>query len=177
MNEIIKKNGITFGLIGGLISVLITLYAYLIDLSIFGSLWLLLIIFVTYLVLYIALLSKTKKELNNVFSFKDAFTTFFISMVIGVVISTIFNMILFNIVDLELAEKVKQITMESTSSFMKKMGAPNSEVIKAMKQIEETDNYSITKQIQGLLMNIVISSIFGLILAAIFKSKPQQEQY
>jgi len=175
MNEIIKKNGITFGIIGGLLSIAITLYAYLVDLTIFGSLWLLLLVVIIYVVLNIVLLSKTKKELNNNFTFKEAFTTFFISMVIGVVISVIFNIILFNFIDLELAEKVKQVTMESTSSFMKKMGAPTSEIIKAVKQIEESDNYSIGKQIQGLFMNIVISSIFGLIFAAIFKSKPKDQ--
>ncbi|WP_339889933.1 DUF4199 domain-containing protein [uncultured Flavobacterium sp.] len=175
MNEIIKKNGITFGIIGGLISIAITLYAYLIDLTIFGSLWLLLFIVILYIVINIILLSKTKKELNNSFSFKEAFTTFFISMVISVVMSVLFNIILFNLIDLELAEKVKQVAMESTSSLMKKFGAPTSEIIKAVKEIEESDNYSIGKQIQGLFMNIVVSSIFGLIFAAIFKSKPKEQ--
>lgn len=175
MNEIIKKNGITFGIIGGLISIAITLYAYLIDLTIFGSLWLLLFIVILYIVINVVLLMKTKKELNNNFSFKEAFTTFFISLVISVAMSVVFNIILFNFIDLELAERVKQVTMESTSSFMKKMGAPTSEIIKAVKEIEESDNYSIGKQIQGMFMNIVISSIFGLIFAAIFKSKPKQE--
>ncbi|WP_339837964.1 DUF4199 domain-containing protein [uncultured Flavobacterium sp.] len=175
MNEIIKKNGITFGIIGGLLSIATTLYAYLIDLTIFGSLWLLLFIVVIYIVLNIILLTKTKKELNNSFSFKEAFTTFFISMVIGVVMSVVFNIILFNLIDLELAEKVKQVAMESTSNLMKKFGAPTSEIIKAVKEIEKSDNYSVGKQIQGLFMNIVISSIFGLIFAAIFKSKPKDQ--
>ena len=96
-------------------------------------------------------------------------------MVIGVVMSVTFNIILFNFIDLELAEKVKQVTMESTSSFMKKMGAPTAEIIKAVKEIEKSDNYSIGKQIQGLFINIVVSSLFGLILAAIFKSKPKDQ--
>ena len=175
MNEIIKKNGITFGIIGGIISIAITLYAYLIDLTIFGSLWLLLFVVILYVVINIVLLSKTKKELNNNFSFKEAFTTFFISMVISVGMSVVFNIILFNVIDLELAEKVKQVAMESTSNLMKKFGAPTSEIIKAVKEIEQSDNYSVGKQIQGLFMNIVVSSIFGLIFAAIFKSKPKQE--
>ncbi|MFI0425606.1 MAG: DUF4199 domain-containing protein [Flavobacterium sp.] len=171
MNEIIKKNGINFGLINGLISIFITLYAYLFNLELFGSLWLLLFIVIFYLAINIILLLKTKKELNNIFNFKQAFTTYFICLIIGVSITVLFNIILFNIVDDELGEKVKEISMESTADFMKKMGAPTSEIKKAVEGIEASDNYSVLAQIKGFFTNIAVSSIFGLIFAAIFKSK------
>ena len=37
MNEIIKKNGITFGIIAGLISVLTTVLIYVIEFNVFGA--------------------------------------------------------------------------------------------------------------------------------------------
>lgn len=175
MNEIIKKNGIKFGVINGLISVFITLYAYLFDLELFGSLWLLLFIVIFYLVINIILLIKTKNELNNIFSFKQAFTTYFLCLIIGVSISVFFNIILFNIVDIELGEKVKEVSMESTANFMKKMGAPTSEIKKAIERIDESDNYSVLALIRGFFINLAVSSVFGLIFAAIFKSKPKEQ--
>ncbi len=39
MNEIIKKNGITYGVISGLVSILITTLIYTIDLKLFISMW------------------------------------------------------------------------------------------------------------------------------------------
>lgn len=175
MNEIIKKNGIKFGIINGLASVLITLYAYLFNLELFGSLWLLLFVVIFFLVINIVLLQKTKKELNNVFSFKEAFTTYFLCLVIGVSITVIFNIILFNVIDTELGEKVKDVSIESTVNFMKKFGAKTAEIKKTVEEIEKSDNYSITSQVKGFFLNIAVSSIFGLLFALIFKSKPQEQ--
>jgi hypothetical protein len=175
MNEIIKKNGVKFGVISGLISIFITLYAYLFDLKLFGSFWLLLFIVLFFLIINITLLIKTKKELNNNFNFKQVFTTYFICLIIGVSMSVAFNIILFNFVDTELAEKVKEVSMESTAKFMKKLGAPTSEIKKAVEGIKVSDNFSIVAQIKGLFVNIAISSVFGLIFALIFKSKPKDQ--
>lgn len=176
MNEIIKKNGITFGVLNGIFSILITLYAYIFDLELFGSLWLLFFIIVFFLALNITLLVKTKKALNNNFSFKDAFTTYFICLVIGITISVFFNIILFNIIDTELGEKVKQVTMESSANFMKKFGASAEDIKVEIEKISKSDNFSILSQIKGFFTNIAVSSIFGLILAAIFKIKPTYQE-
>lgn len=175
MNEIIKKNGITFGVISGIASVLITLYAYLFNLELFGSLWLLLFIVILYLAINITLLIKTKKALNNNFSFKDAFTTYFLCLVVGVTISVAFNIILFNVIDTDLGEKVKQVSMESSANLMKKFGAKTADIKKTVEEIEKSDNYSIFSLIKGFFINIAVSSIFGLLFALIFKSKPKEE--
>ena len=74
MNEIIKKNGITFGIITGVISILITASVYIIDLKLFTAWWLGILSIGIYLGIGIYLLSKTKKELGGIFPFKDAFT-------------------------------------------------------------------------------------------------------
>ena len=39
MNEIVKKNGINFGLISGLIGVLVTTVMYAVDLKLFVNMW------------------------------------------------------------------------------------------------------------------------------------------
>ena len=110
MNEIVKKNGVKFGIISGIVSVLITLYAYIFNLQLFGSLWLLLFVIILYLTINISLLIKTKKELNNNFSFKDAFTTYFLCLVIGVSITVIFNIVLFNLTFLLRKSRSKKIS-------------------------------------------------------------------
>ena len=70
INETIKKNGITFGVIIGIVSALITSTIYAIDLNLFTSWWIGVLSILTYLTLGIILLSKTKKELNNIFPSK-----------------------------------------------------------------------------------------------------------
>ena len=169
MNEIIKKNGISFGIITGVISLLITFSIYIIDLSLMTKWWLALLIMLFYIIIGCILLIKTKKELGGFMTFKEGFTTYFISAVIGIAISVVFNIILYNYIDPEAADTLKQLTMESTANIMKGFGAPASEIKKAIENLQEYEQFSVIEQIKGSAYSIIGSSIFGLILAAIFK--------
>ena len=157
MNEIIKKNGINFGIITGVISVLITSSVYIIDLSLMTKWWLGLSILAIYIVV------------GCVLFFKEGFTTYFISALIGVAISVLFNILLFNFIDPEAAVTLKEMTLKSTAEMMRNFGAPTSEIKKAVEKLENYDQFSALEQLKGSIWSIVGSAIFGLILAAIFK--------
>ena len=175
MNEIIKKNGINFGIITGVISILITGFIYLVDVKLFTAWWLGIGSIIIYLAIGIYLLIKTRKELGGVFSFKDAFTTYFISAVIGIAISVVFNILLFNYIDPSLKDTVQELSIESAVSMMKKFGTPTSEIKKAVEGMSETNQFETFNQLKGSAFSIIFSAIFGLILAAIFKSKPKDQ--
>ncbi len=175
MNEIIKKNGITFGILSGIISILTTTLIYVIDIKLFVSWWLGLLGIAISVILACVLLSKTKKELNGNLNFKEAFTTYFIMALIGILMSTTFGIILFNVIDPSLKESIKELTLKSVSEMMLKFGSNNSDISKALKTIQETDQFSVLQQIKGIFTSIVVSSIFGLILAAFFKTPNSQE--
>lgn len=175
MNEIIKKNGITFGVISGVISILITTGIYVIDINLFVSWWVTTVALLVPFVLAIILLSKTKKELQGNLSFKDAFTTYFIMALIGVLMSAAFNILLFNFIDPSLKETIKELTLKISAEMMQKFGAPTADINKALKTINETDQFSVGAQLQGILSSIVVTSIFGLVLAAFFKTPTRQD--
>ena len=175
MNEVIKKNGISYGIITGVVSALITAAIYSIDLNLFTKWWLGIIIFLVYIVIGIVLLSKTKKELKGIFSFKEAFTTYFISSVIGIAISVGFNILLFNVIDPSAKDTLNDIVIKYTGEMMQKFGAPSSAINEALKKMQETNPYSTIELLKGSIFSIVGSCVFGLLLALIFKSKPAQE--
>ena len=175
MNEIIKKNGISYGIITGVVSALITTTVYSIDLKLFTAWWVTVLSIAFYIIIAIILLTKTKKELKGIFSFKDAFTTYFISAVIGILISVIFNIILFNFIDPSAKESIKEISIKYAVEMMQKFNAPSSAINEAVKKMQENDQFSIGNLFKGALTSILVSSIFGLILAAIFKTKTIQE--
>lgn len=175
MNEIIKKNGITFGIITGVISILITGFIYLVDIKLFTSMWLGLLSMVVFIGIGIYLLMKTRKELGGVFSFKDAFTTYFISAVIGIAISVIFNILLFNFIDPSLKDTVQELSIESAVDMMKKFGTPTSQIKIAVEDMSKVNQFETFSLLKGSMFSIIFSSIFGLILAAIFKSKPKDQ--
>jgi uncharacterized membrane protein len=177
INEVIKKNGITFGITIGIVSALITATIYSINLNLFLSWWVGSISILIYLILGIVLLSKTKKELNGVFPFKDAFTTYFIAVVIGILISTFFNIILFNFIDPSAKDTLNELMTKYTVSMMQKFGTPASAINEAIAKLKESSPYSIPELLKGSIFSIVFSSIFGLIMAAFFKSKPSSQEF
>jgi hypothetical protein len=176
INEIIKKNGITFGIISGIISCIITATIYAIDLNLFLKSWFTIIIMTTSLILSIVLLSKTKKEIQTDFSFKDAFTTYFIFAVVAVLISTLFNIVLWNFIDPSAKETLNEITIKYTVSIMEKFGAPSSTINEAIKELKENSPYDIVAQSKGFFTNLIFSSIFGLIMAAFFKTRRSSQE-
>ncbi len=175
MNEIIKKNGITYGVIAGIVSVLITTIVYSVDLSLMTKWWFGIIVLAISIGISISLLSKTKKDLKGNFTFKEAFTTYFICSVIGTLISVLFTIILFNFIDPAAKETLKELILEFTKNIMQKMGAPASEMNKALKEIASKDSYSVVEQLKGSVFSIAFSAIIGLILAAIFKTKTPEQ--
>ncbi|QBN20046.1 DUF4199 domain-containing protein [Flavobacterium nackdongense] len=175
MNEIIKKNGVSFGVMTGILSALITASIYAIDLNLFVKWWLGIVIIVVYLIIGIVLLTKTKKELKGMFTFKEAFTTYFISAVIGIAISVGFNILLFNVIDPSAKDSINEIVIKYTAETMQKFGAPSAAVNEAIKKMQENNPYSTIELLKGSAFSIAGSALFGLLLALIFKSKPSQE--
>lgn len=175
MNEIIKKNGINYGVITGVFSVLFTVIIYLVDLSLMTKWWVGVTMLIGYLVIGILLLSKTKKELNGVFPFKDAFVTYFISALVGIGISLVFNILLYNYIDPEAAVQLKELTITSTVEMMQKFGAPADAITEAVAKLQSYNQFSTFELAKGSIWSVVGSIIFGLILALIFRSKPQVE--
>ncbi|MDP5201180.1 DUF4199 domain-containing protein [Flavobacterium sp. DG2-3] len=175
INEVIKKNGVTYGVIIGIASALVTATIYAVDLNLFTAWWMGILTIVISLTISIILLSKTKKELNGVFPFKDAFTTYFIAAVIGILISTTFNIVLFNVIDPGAKDTLSEIMIKYTVGMLQKFGTPASAINETIAKMKESNPYSTFELLKGSVFAIVVSAIFGLIFAAFFKSKSTQE--
>jgi len=173
MNEIIKKNGVTFGIILGLFSVLFTTAIYVVDLKLFTSWWIGLVSLAISITIGFVLVSKTKKQMGTM-TFKEGFTVYFFAALIGSFISKIYEYILFNLIDPQAKETIKEITMKYTAEMMEKFGTPAAAINETMTKMAETDNYSLGNVLFGFAIVLVFQAIFGLILAAIFKSKSSQ---
>lgn len=176
MNEIIKKNGVAYGVGLGVFSVLVTALMYGIDLSMFGNMWVGIALIVISLVVYCVVIYNTKKQLNGQITFKQAFTVYFIAAALSAAISTVFMILLFGFVDPEASDTIKDIQIENTVAFMERMNAPSDEIDKATDRIMEQDTYGLGTQITGYFMTLAFLSVLGLLLALIFKSRPAYKE-
>ena len=175
MNEAIKKNGIKFGVILGVIGILSQLTVYLLggitkENAITGSV-IQFVFWLAYLITRIVQCIRTKKELNGVASFKELFTTLTITISIGILISQIFTFLLNNYIDVEYGKLMNAFINDQQVVAANAMKSFTEVSTEDLKELAKTDNFSIIKILQGTAMAFLISSIMNLILAAIFKSK------
>ncbi len=173
MNEIIKKNGITYGIILGIFSILVTASIYAIDISLFLKWYVGVFSMLIALIIGIMAIVNTKKKLGNFISFKEAFTVYFITGVIATVMSVLFSIVLFNYVDPGAKETLKEMTMKYTVDMMQNMGVPASATNEAVAKMQEQDTYSPMQQMFGMLVSFVLHAIVGAILGLIFRNKTE----
>ncbi|MFY7988490.1 MAG: DUF4199 domain-containing protein [Flavobacterium sp.] len=173
MNEIIKKNGINFGIILGVLGITSQMIVYAMggiskENAILNSV-LQFVFWLAFLITRIVQCNKTKKEFNGFISLKDLFTTLTITVTIGILISQFFTYALNNFIDAEYGNTMNEFMNEQqivAQNAMKSFMKVSSE---DLKKIAETNNFSILNILQGTLIAFLLSSLMNLILAAIFK--------
>ena len=99
------------------------------------------------------------------------FTTLTISITIGIFISQLFTYSLNNFIDTDYGTEMNEFMNKQQVIAMKAMKNFTEVSSQDIKEVANTDNFSIIKTGQAFVMSILISSIMNLILAAIFKSK------
>ncbi|OIQ22140.1 MAG: hypothetical protein BM557_01835 [Flavobacterium sp. MedPE-SWcel] len=176
MTDLIKKNGVNFGLILGIVSILIGATLYAINLEFMVSFWIGIIIFFINIGIAIFAIIKSKKGMEGFISFKEAFTAYFITMAIGSAFYVVFMILLLNVIDPGAKEIISELLIEKTVTMMQGMNVPTDAIKEAVKNMQETDNFSPVSQALSYVWSLLFYIIVGLIIAAIFKkNKPMFE--
>lgn len=169
MTDVIKKNGVNFGVILGVFSIVATALIYSIDITMFASFWIGLILFAVSLIIGIVAVAKSKKALGGFISFKEGFTVYFIAMALGSAISSLFMYVLFNFIDPSAGQEVIDASIEQTVSMMQNYGVSTSDIAETVEKIKESDNFSLGGIIQSYFYGLLFNIIIALIVAASFK--------
>ena len=173
MNEIIKNNGIKFGVISGLFSVFYIISMYVVDYNLFINIWLGVTVMLVFLAIGVFQLIELRKSLGSFMTFKEGFTGYFIAALIGILISTSFSIVLFNVIDTATRDLIHEALINFQVENLQKWNVPAAEIKKAIDDMKEMPQFSTLGLLYGILKSLLGSIVFGLILAAIFKkNKP-----
>jgi hypothetical protein len=176
MNQVVKSKGLMYGLILGFILALMTTYAYSVDLSFLVKPWLIVVFFFLVIILGILAISASKKGLEGYITFKDAFSTYFLVIVVGFLISSLISLLIFNVIDPGAQEEIKQMSIDKVTDMMENFDVPQENIDEAIAKIQEQDSFSFISQIKNYFISLAIYSVFGLLLAAIMKkNNPELE--
>jgi FtsH-binding integral membrane protein len=170
MEKSIKAIAVNYGVYLGVGLAIITAVCYAMDVLLLTNMWLGIGLLI--LVLGISIFSSVsaKKAQNGIISFKEAFTAFFITLVIGLLISSIVYIIIFNFVDPEAANILKEALMDKQINMMKDFGADSNAIAMAAEEFEKMENmYSIGNVLQSFVFQLIGYSIVGLISSLIIK--------
>jgi len=166
-----RKSATNYGLIlGGIFAIIIALL-YSLSLESLTKWWLGIILFFVALIFGIVSVAKSKSILGGYISFKEAFTSYFITIVIGLFISVLTSILIFNLVDPGAAEYLNEQIVDITRGMMERFGAPEAEIDKAIADLEGKNSYSVGSQLQSFFFQIIFYSVFGLLIALIMKKK------
>jgi hypothetical protein len=162
------------GCILGVIGILITLLIYVFNVSWFASFWLLLVIIVLNLGYTIYAGIEVRKNSGGYLTFQKAFLHGLIIMTIAMIIGRLFTLILFNIIDPQLAQTVTDITVEKWTEMMAKWGMAESAIDEAVNKMKTDMPKGFTPS--GLLISIfwpglVVTAVVACITGLIVKKK------
>ena len=170
MEKTLKSSATSYGIYLALILSSFTIIGYAVYLDLFTQWWFGIGQMLLVIIFGIVSAVSARKLLGGFISFKDAFTAFFITIAIGLVIPALIGLVIFNFVDPDAATLLQEKIVESQLSMMEKFGAPQASIDEAMKQMEAQGSFfSISNSLKSIAYQLVGFSVVGLIVAAVVK--------
>ncbi|MDG1042379.1 MAG: DUF4199 domain-containing protein [Flavobacteriaceae bacterium] len=169
--SIAVNNGLYLGGILALISVLI----YAVNLDLFTEWWLGIILFLVVVVYGVLTAIKSRTSLGGFISFKQAFTSYFITIAIGTLIATIVGIAIFTFIDPEAATYLNEQILLLTKQTMERFGMPQEAMQAALDEAAKKDNFSLGMQSQAFVFRLAFYAVIGLIVALIVKKTNNKE--
>jgi large-conductance mechanosensitive channel len=160
----------------GLISIIITLIAYLIDITLLVQSYWPAILLVVFLGIPIYAGRDFRSKVGGYLSFKEAFLHALVLLAVGVFIGTVFDYILFNFIDPEIIPILVEVQMENTMKAMESFGGGSTEMMDGMAEGVKK-GYTLQGQALGFLWKLVLCALGALIVGGINKKKNKEEEF
>ena len=166
--------GAKWGFILGLVGIIIQVLCYVINKELlvtmsFGFS----VLAITIAILVYALINY-RKENGGVLTFKEGFMITLYAFIVSSLLTTIFNYILYNFIDPDLSNFIKEKAINTTTQMMEKFGAPQDKIDETIEKMQSQDfSQNLYASLKQFLGSIIFGAIIALILAAILKKQPK----
>lgn len=169
MIESVARQGIIVGVIISLYMALL----YSAGMEIFANWWYSVIMYPISIGL-ICYFTKQLRDKNETepFQFKQTFVVLLTMFMLATLVSTVWNIILFNVIDTTLAKELSVRIIEETMETMEKWGAPADAIAETKKDMRDLpEQFKPVAQLIGWLKGGIFMAIVSLICAAFIKRK------
>ncbi|MDO6440452.1 DUF4199 domain-containing protein [Cyclobacterium sp. 1_MG-2023] len=173
------KAALNSGLIVGLVMVSLTFIIYFINYSYLVSAWYGFAVFALFFGMVIYFGIQYRKEIGGFMTFGTAFQFALVTLIVSGLITTLGNILLYQVIHPELAEILVKEQLENMMDLLDNFGAADSlssEQIKDMRADME-NQFTISGQISGFGTSLFIYAILSLILGAIIKKRDKSTDF
>ena len=153
------------GLILAGVSILLTMLTYVIDVSLMVEWWFGIVSLLISMGLLIYLGINYRNDIGGILSYGDAFKFSFLVFFVSYVVGIIFQIALYTVIDPELPEIMKQLTVEKTVEMMEGFGLSDEALDAAIIGVEDGIDEATTPM--GMIKSAPLGIFFLLFFSAI----------
>ncbi|TYA92263.1 DUF4199 domain-containing protein [Seonamhaeicola marinus] len=170
MEKSFKSVATNYGLYAALALTLLTVIAYAFNVELFLNTMFGISYYIIAIVFAIISIVKAKKLLGGFISFKQAFTSYFITILIAFAVVTLVSFIIFNFVDAEAAAVLQEKSIEKMVKVYERMNLAPDKIAEIVEGMESQNLFSLKNSLISLVVNYILpTTIVGLIVAAVMK--------
>ncbi len=171
------QHALKWGLIVGGISIALSIVAYAVDYAMLADWKFGIFVFALFIGLAIYAGINYRGEIGGILPYGKAFQHGFILMAISGLISTIFTMILYTVIDPELPAKLTEVALENAQKMMESFGMPEDQMDQAMEDARKrTENqFSTSGLAMGYGIGLIVYAVLSLITAIFVKKNPPED--
>lgn len=187
IKSLIKKEGLSSGLLLGLALLVLGIIAYYILISAQAAVWLIVVVPIVFTMLIpigiaVYFTIDLRKKVGGYWNFRQATTGIFIMFLVAFAIQYVGRDLLFaKFIEPDMVVKMQDAVVKSTASMMEKAGADQTKIDEKIddiqKQFDSQKDQTIGSTIQGLATSVIFVFIIALIFGGIFKKEKPLSPY
>lgn len=168
--------GIKWGIISGLVLILLNVIAWVAGTAVLFSWWNSVFQLLLFIVFGVLAGKERKKQLGGYIGFKEVIKPVFTTFVLGMLLMSVYQFILYKYIDPSLSDSLKQNLLASTEKWMSRMKAPQEDIEKQLDDINATDfSVTLSKSFMDYLKAVTFYFGIAVIISLILRKKAPAE--
>tara|TARA_B100001113_G_C20762784_1_gene471669 strand:- start:6 stop:530 length:525 start_codon:yes stop_codon:yes gene_type:complete len=165
----LKKNSANIGVKLGVVLLILSTFSYIYDIKLFYNRVLSSCSFPIIIGFCIYSIYDAKKLQNQIISFKEAFTAYFVCIVVGYLILSVVDIIIFKFIDPEAGKIINEELMIQQKEIWDSQQKPEDEITKGLANMQNYPRYSYFSVYMNYMFTILFNAFVGLFPAFILK--------
>ena len=172
MTDPIKRIGFRNGFILGALLILFSTYLHFYNLELLTNVWL--GFFTVFVLIAFGIISilQTKAKLGGLITFKEAFSSYFYTILAGNIINSVYLLALYLIVlSPETKETIRQMMIELNIRLMHQGNAPQETIDEAVPVFQKFNPFTASEVLTSAVKYLLRDCLIGFLVALIFRNK------